>query len=63
MVHNGTQHIFDVINKNGPLDYKKLKASAKALMSKPALEIPREYNPNLPPNDRLRIYSILFLKF
>jgi len=38
--------------KNFNIDYKKLKASAKALMSKPALEIPREYNPNLPPNEQ-----------
>ena len=51
---------FTIPAKSFNIDHKKLKASAKKLMSKPALEIPKEYNPNLPKDEQEWLYTHWF---
>jgi len=46
--------------KNFNIEHKKLKASARALMNKPALEIPKEYNPKLPKDKQEWLFAHWF---
>jgi len=46
--------------KSFNIEHKKLKKAAKTLMSKPAIEIPKEYNPNLPPDEQEWLFAHWF---
>ena len=46
--------------KSFNIEHKKIKAAARTLMNKPAIEIPREYNPKLPADKQEWFYAHWF---